>query len=801
MKKYMGFIFIICCGLSFALSPLSACAAEDNGIRPVPDRFSQAVKNSFTNYAEVIAPNGKPIEILAQDQITEEQIIHARSILSFYLTDVPGSVYGADKSAVTNKMAENGARLLLLNGSDEGVEPVVDGQPLYATELIVTGTDAYINNDYENHRDATFEEILHLVHDYGIGIDLPGVPEGALPAFQAKIREAQTRAMPETGKLWGLGAENANWLAELKAEGSLTQEYLASVVDSYYGLWGAHTESAGGMWGVYIAKTREEVKSKDPAGYALMEMFFSPDLTYDARIHSGFTGTFSMAFDENTPYTHKSRYLLNAFLTGSADSNLSGNENDNRLGGNSGNNVLNGKGGMDTAVFTGSRSEYSIAYGDNGTVVVTDSAAGRDGVDSLIAVEMIAFSDRKVTVSAAAGVPTLKSDNGNYTLEIPCIEFTSGKESVLYSAELVSPDNGASWRLVMESVGEPATLLPKSAVLKERAPGNYLLEIPFLTAELPPETLYYSAHFTLEDSGAAILVPESVKRIDSPQYPLTNRRILFAHTIEDNSHLFSVNLATGEKKQLTFEGDNIYASYSPAADLILFTSNRGGNYELYSMGTDGSGQTRLTHTPMDDERYSAWHPNGVDYVVEVMHFTEELRNQERETGSLAGAHTKLYRCSIRKDASIRTQLTNPPDNHGDGYPSFSPDGKYLVFDRTFKYDAPDEASSVYMLNMETSTVTEMSDGDSTPRFMPAQNLFFTGEEALNLYETDGTFSRSMEMGAGCGGSADFSRDEKFVVYQGKDTGKQQIFVYDLENKREYPITSDDGEKFEPIFLD
>jgi hypothetical protein len=48
-------------------------------------------------------------------------------------------------------------------------------------------------------------------------------------------------------------------LKELTKENSLSQEYLASLVDSYYGLWGAWTESnSHGMWGIYIAKTREE---------------------------------------------------------------------------------------------------------------------------------------------------------------------------------------------------------------------------------------------------------------------------------------------------------------------------------------------------------------------------------------------------------------------------------------------------------------------------------------------------------------------------------------------------------------
>ena len=54
---------------------------------------------------------------------------------------------------------------------------------------------------------------------------------------------------------------------ELEAEGSLAQEYIASVIDSYYGLWGPWDEAEGGMWGIYVAKTRDEMTRVDPAGH------------------------------------------------------------------------------------------------------------------------------------------------------------------------------------------------------------------------------------------------------------------------------------------------------------------------------------------------------------------------------------------------------------------------------------------------------------------------------------------------------------------------------------------------------
>ncbi|MEM9773404.1 MAG: hypothetical protein AAF902_02405 [Chloroflexota bacterium] len=365
-------------------------------ISPIPDDFLRRIRNNFNRYTQVIMPNGKPVNIYAQAELTDAQIIQARNTLIFWLTDVPGSRYGADKTAVANKMGDNQATLLLLKGSDgESRVPNVDGQPLYQNELVVPGSTWYINNNFE-HRDATFEEILHLVHDTGIGVDGENSSPGALPDFQAEIRAATNNATANNFQIWptqaGSDSGLKNWHDELAAENSLSQEYLAAVIDSYYGLWGPFTEANAGMWGFYIAQTRDDIQVKDSQGWALMEDFFSPYLTYNAQLDPSFDGTFTMTFDPATPYTHKSQYLLKATLTGSNNANLTGNDQDNELGGNSGNNVLNGMGGTNTAVYPKAKSEYTITNNEDGLITIVG-----DGTDTLINIQRIQFADQMMS--------------------------------------------------------------------------------------------------------------------------------------------------------------------------------------------------------------------------------------------------------------------------------------------------------------------------------------------------------------------------------------------------------------------
>nr|WP_240152839.1 hypothetical protein [Photobacterium alginatilyticum] len=362
------------------------------GITNVPEELSETYSSrlGFNRYTKVTAPNGRAIHIIAQDKLSDNQIIRARSVLEHYLMPYPGSEYGADKTAVANRMTDNNAILLLLNGSDDGTNRAaeLDGQPLYQDEIQVEGHQWYIEQNYE-HRDATFEEILHLVHDTGIGVDQYESFIGVLPDYQAEIRNAQVSAL--AGGIWGIGSESLDWIEELSDENSLSQEYLASVVDSYYGLWGAWTESkTHGMWGVYIAKTRDEIMSEDRLGAQLMRnKFFHPYLTYNARIDDSFSGDFSLRFDQNKPYTHHSQYLKDITLTGNNDANVIVNKLDNHITGNFGKN---------TVFFTGDSSQYYISSNQDGKVVISDLITGRDGVNMLSNIELAKFKDKIVSL-------------------------------------------------------------------------------------------------------------------------------------------------------------------------------------------------------------------------------------------------------------------------------------------------------------------------------------------------------------------------------------------------------------------
>ena len=390
MKKiFLGLIFIFSCSNDNSENQPIGQANPELGIENIiPSNLGKEYSANFNRYTKVVTPNGGKIHIVAQSNLTDEQIVRARSTLEHFLKNYPGSEYGDNKSELANKMAENGAILTLLNGQDDGNNPVeVNGQALFENEIQLEGHPWYINQDYNNHRDATYEEILHLVHDYGIGIDGHNSFPGAMPKYQSEIRQAQKNAL--STNLWGIGADR--WINELTDENSLTQEYLAALIDSYYGLWGGWTDSnTHGMWGIYVAKTRNEIFLEDPVGGEIMNnKFFHPYLTYNARIDSSFNGVFSLKFDSLKPYTNHSQYLKDITLLGNNDTSVYINQLDNNIIGNK---------GANTVIFNGNSSEYIIDITDI-EISVTDKVSNRDGVNILKEIEKIKFTDQTIELN------------------------------------------------------------------------------------------------------------------------------------------------------------------------------------------------------------------------------------------------------------------------------------------------------------------------------------------------------------------------------------------------------------------
>ena len=359
-----------------------------DGIVSLPARVHSVFRSTFDRYTRIVAPNGGAIHFLLQSQVTNEMGVRAREILRFYITDAPGTEFGSDKTAVANSMANLDATLVYFN-TESAAERAIDGrlgkvdlffQDLYASESVVEGSRDYVNNTL---RDATLEEVFHLVHGAGI--------QPTQPAFHSRITAATNAAI-------SAGIYDPPPTRELP-RADRPFEYIISIIDVYYGMW-AHDRGGDSFGGEYRYNTRAAIEAGDPAGVAAMLAFLPPHLEASLTVAGSWNSEFTLVRNPAVPYTHKSQYLTNVSLGGTRNASLTGNSLDNTLAGNSGDNRIDGGGGTDSVLFSGRSSEYAVTT-RAGVVEVSDTVRGRDGTDRLRAVERLVFTDRVIDPTAA----------------------------------------------------------------------------------------------------------------------------------------------------------------------------------------------------------------------------------------------------------------------------------------------------------------------------------------------------------------------------------------------------------------
>src|SRR6476619_6832538 len=108
-------------------------------------------------------------------------------------------------------------------------------------------------------------------------------------------------------------------------------------------------------------------------------------------------------------------------------------------------------------------------------------------------------------------------------------------------------------------------------------------------------------------------------------------------------------------------GDFASASSPGLNGRIAFRSDRGGNFDIYTMNTDGSDIAHLAGSPVVDGQ-PAWSPDGTRIVF-----------QSSRSGT-----SQIY--VMNADGSNETRLTNNPA--GDFQPAWSPDGSKIAFSST-----------------------------------------------------------------------------------------------------------------------
>ncbi len=148
------------------------------------------------------------------------------------------------------------------------------------------------------------------------------------------------------------------------------------------------------------------------------------------------------------------------------------------------------------------------------------------------------------------------------------------------------------------------------------------------------------------------------------QFTPDGNNILFSRTRGAGADLILMNKNGGIIRKVLAEAGiiNVSPSWSPDAGAIVFCSNRGGGPQIYKMGSDGSGLKRISFVSSNYCTSPAWSPNG-DKIAYICR---------------AEGQFQIFVSDV--DGSNAQQLTTYGNNED---PSWSPDGRYLIFASTF----------------------------------------------------------------------------------------------------------------------
>ena len=247
-----------------------------------------------------------------------------------------------------------------------------------------------------------------------------------------------------------------------------------------------------------------------------------------------------------------------------------------------------------------------------------------------------------------------------------------------------------------------------------------------------------------------------------------------------NNEIYTMNTDGTGQTNLTNNGaDDLHPSWSPEGSKIAFTRLQGGDFQVYGMDANGSNQVNLTQGVGGIKgSVPGWSPDGSKIA-----FRSFLNGQE-----------DVY--VMNSDGSDQTNLTNRTAE--DGVPEWSPDGSQIVFE-----SLRDGNFEIYVMNPDGTGQTRLTDNpaqDGEPDWSPdgTKIVFFSfrdGNQEIYTMNADGTDQTNLSNNSSNDSSGDWA---SFRHIGSANIGAPAPRTMTIENKGNGDlsvtnITSSDGQ--------
>jgi len=241
-------------------------------------------------------------------------------------------------------------------------------------------------------------------------------------------------------------------------------------------------------------------------------------------------------------------------------------------------------------------------------------------------------------------------------------------------------------------------------------------------------------------------------------------KIVFTCTRDDLNQLCMVAPTGGEVTRITSEyAHDYYPIFSPAGNLLLYASNRDGNFELYLKLLGSDILTQLT-SDLGEVSSSAFSPDG---------------NQVVFSNSVGGKPSGLW--LVNKDGSDPRKIYETTGNIAGAV--WAPNGKSIAFAMSSAEAL--ETYEVYILDLETLTVGPVTKGHlpnaggSVDWSPDGRSLLLfaglPGDNNIFLFDIISGHLRQLTNGVNNAAPV-FSPDGRWIAFNSQRTGNAEIFI-------------------------
>ncbi|HKK46822.1 MAG TPA: IPT/TIG domain-containing protein [Balneolaceae bacterium] len=242
---------------------------------------------------------------------------------------------------------------------------------------------------------------------------------------------------------------------------------------------------------------------------------------------------------------------------------------------------------------------------------------------------------------------------------------------------------------------------------------------------------------------------------------VAKNQIVFTSDRGGNSNIYLMNADGSNPKKLTDNtaglGDG-YAVISPDGTQIAFFSDGNSKQGLYLMDVDGSNVKTITTGKLSYPYIISWSPDGRKIAY--------CNN--------ADGDSELYTINI--DGTDKQKLTD--NSSADYAPTWSPDGKKIAY-----IDDKDGDFEIFIMNADgtgNTKVTDNSDRDAYPRWSPdGSKLTYVndseGNNEIYTINTEGTGIRRVTNNSANDSFPAWSPDGSELVFQSDRSGNGEVY--------------------------